>query len=54
MQGSIFASLDGLGFTPEEAQLAGTPLQFVSRHIANGAIQYRRRIGGGMEWFGRC
>ena len=50
----FFASLIGLGFTPEEAQLAGTPLQFVSKHTANGAIQYRRPIGGGMEWFGRA
>lgn len=50
----FFQSLIGLGFSPAEAQLSGTPLQYVSKYTANGSIQYNHPIVNDIEWFGRA
>lgn len=50
----FFAALVSfVGFTPEEAQLAGTNLQYVSKYTANGSVQYTHPIANGFDWFGR-
>ncbi len=50
----FFAALVSfVGFTPEEAQLAGTNLQYVSKYTANGSIQYTHPIANDFDWFGR-
>ena len=48
-----FTTLLLVGFSPEETQLAGTRLQFVSKWTANGSVTYRRPLARDLDWFAR-